>query len=150
MRWMKILLLLGLMAACSARAESAKIVKVLTHFLDEKGRHALSPSLYERDAYQSKLRRAPELRSAIRFDVHWKPSGLSEVKVRVEARGMKEGQPQQIVLEKSAKKAGFPAESWCRIPLDGEAYKKFGELTAWRVTLWNGDRQLAEQKSFLW
>jgi hypothetical protein len=32
----------------------------------------------------------------------------------------------------------------------GDEYKKLGELVAWRVTLWDGDKLLAEQKSFLW
>jgi hypothetical protein len=34
--------------------------------------------------------------------------------------------------------------------IDGENYKNFGELVAWRVTLWAGDQLLGEQKSFLW
>ena len=42
----------------------------------------------------------------------------------------------------------------CRTPwivsLSGEEYQKLGELSAWRATLWEGDRLLAEQKSFLW
>ena len=38
----------------------------------------------------------------------------------------------------------------CGIKLEGEEYKKFGELVAWRVTLWDGDKQVGEQKSFLW
>jgi hypothetical protein len=33
---------------------------------------------------------------------------------------------------------------------DGDAYKQFGEVTAWRVSLWSGDQLLGEQKSFLW
>jgi hypothetical protein len=31
-----------------------------------------------------------------------------------------------------------------------EDFKSLGELTAWRVTLWDGDRQVGEQQSFLW
>jgi len=36
------------------------------------------------------------------------------------------------------------------VALTGDDYKKFGELLAWRVTVWDGTTQLAEQKSFLW
>ena len=149
MRWMKLLVLLWLGAALAARAESAKIVKVLPHFLDEKGRHALKPSLYERDAYQLHLRKNPQLRSALRFDLLWKSATVQEVKLRLEVRGSLDGQVQQATLEKTFKQNGLFG-NWCSVALEGDAYKKFGELTAWRATLWSGDKQLAEQKSFLW
>jgi len=32
----------------------------------------------------------------------------------------------------------------------GEEYQKFGELVAWRVTLWDGDTVIGQEKSFLW
>jgi len=53
----------------SASAATGKILKVLPQFLDTKGRNSLSPSLYERDAYQVVLREHPERRSAMRFYV---------------------------------------------------------------------------------
>jgi hypothetical protein len=34
--------------------------------------------------------------------------------------------------------------------MTGEAFQKFGELSAWRATLWDGETQLAVQESFLW
>ena len=40
--------------------------------------------------------------------------------------------------------------TWTRLKLAGEDYLKFGELIAWRATLWSGAQQVAEQKSFLW
>jgi hypothetical protein len=40
--------------------------------------------------------------------------------------------------------------TWSRVSLSGEAYKQFGELSAWRATLWDGDQLVSEQKSFLW
>ena len=39
-----------LLSAALAHAGSGKLLKVLPHFLDREGRHALSPSLFERDA----------------------------------------------------------------------------------------------------
>jgi len=36
------------------------------------------------------------------------------------------------------------------IVMTGEEYKKFGELSAWRASLWDGDKPIAEQASFLW
>jgi hypothetical protein len=152
MRWKKILCLLWLVPAVAAHAES-KVIKVLPHFLDLRGRHALHPSLYERDAYQAKLGQTPALRFALRFDIQWKDGGLKEAKLRVELRGSPAGSTstnsKPVVLEKTVKPDGW-FSNWSAIKLEGEEYKKFGELVAWRVTLWDGDKQVGEQKSFLW
>ena len=69
------------------------VIKVMPEFLDLKGRNALSPSLYERDAYQLTLREHPERRSGIRFYVQWKaPKAAWEpLLVRVELRGDRRG-----------------------------------------------------------
>lgn len=137
----------------SASATTGRIIKVLPHYLDMEGRHALSPSLYDRDAYQAQLRRHPDQCSAIRFDVQWKakastvsPAGL---KLRVELRGTaKGGKPRQTQLETEVKPSWF--SKWTSLMLAGEDYKKFGEVVAWRATLWDGDQLVGEQKSFLW
>jgi hypothetical protein len=140
-----------LCAALSASAATGKVSKVLPFFLDLKGRHALSPSLYDRDAYQAQLRKSPELRSAVRFDVKWsiRNGGFENQKLRLELRGTAEGnQPREKTVEQALdrEKTG----DWTSIILRGEDYKKLGEVTAWRVTLWEGDRIIGEQKSFLW
>jgi hypothetical protein len=143
-----------LMSTLAASAASARIVKVLPHFLDLEGRHALSPSLYDRDAYQARLREHPELRSGLRLDVQWRartgrPTAL---KLRVELRGSARGDwPTQTALETTVQvgRSGV-GSGWAHLSLTGEEYRKFGELTAWRATLWDGETLLAEQKSFLW
>jgi hypothetical protein len=142
------LLSLGL----SAQAATGKVIKVLPHFLDLQGRHALTPSLYERDAYQARLAQHPEERSAIRFDVEWKSKGpvWEPLKLRVEIRGTIQGDtPKEAVLERSVAPSGWLG-SWTGLTLGGEDYKKFGTVTAWRVTLWENDQLLGEQQSFLW
>jgi hypothetical protein len=40
--------------------------------------------------------------------------------------------------------------NWTDFKIEGEDFQKFGELAAWRVTLWEGEKQLAAQQSFLW
>ena len=55
-------------------AKTGIVVKVLPLFLDLKGHDALSPSLFDRDAYQAFLRQNTNDISAIRFDVLWKAS----------------------------------------------------------------------------
>jgi len=127
-------------------------MKVLPHFLDANGRHTLSPSLYERDAYQAMLRQYPTNRSGIRFDVQWKAKDppFGKLKLRIELRGIAQGNlPRQLVLEKEVEPGGWFSH-WTSLPLIGGAYRDFGEVTAWRATLWNDSELLGEQKSFLW
>src|SRR3954452_2084571 len=109
---------------------SAKVIKVLPHFLDLEGRHSISPSLYDRDAYQAKLRRTPKERSGLRFDIQWRSKEVAELRLRVEMRGGREKEATTAVLETTAKHvAGF--SKWTALTLSGEDHKKFGELDAW-------------------
>jgi len=140
-----------LLSAAVTWAAEGKVCKVLPQFLDQKGRQSLSPSLYERDAYQFYLRKHLALRKALRVAVQYKAKGLDlqKTKLRAELRGLLTNSIETITLEVPVKKSGFFA-NWACISVTGDEYKKFGELVAWRVTLWEGDRQLSEQESFLW
>ena len=138
-------------AALSASAASGKVVKVLPHFLDLQGRHALSPSLFDRDAYQAQLRKTPDKCSGVRFDILWRgrAAGPEFATLRMELRGTAKGNlPSQTTLETEVLITG--TGHWAKLTLDGEKYQSFGEITAWRVTLWSGDDMIGEQKSFLW
>ncbi len=147
------LLLLGLPAAAlAADVATGRILKVLPLFLDLKGRDALSPSLYDRDAYQVYLRQHTNEISAVRFDVLWKAANTRNAKLnlRVELRGSGPGGlPCQTNLEQSVTSPGLFGR-WTPLTLTGADYKNFGALVAWRATLWSDDRLLGEQKSFLW
>jgi len=151
MRWFKLLPLVLLFSASALGTEAAngRIIKVLPHLLDRDGRHTLSPSLYERDAYQAFLRKNPGRCSGLRFDIQWKAKRATGTRLllRVEIRGSKEARP--VLLEQPA----WPNlwyRRWSSLRVDGDSYQKVGEVIAWRVTLWKGDRLVAEQKSFLW
>jgi hypothetical protein len=163
MRWsLTILLLLGSLAAAFAsdtvtglprqsKAAAGRVVKVLPLFLDLKGRDAISPSLFDRDAYQAYLREHTNEISAIRFDVLWKASNAkgAKLKLRAELRGIGANSlPRQTILETEVTPGFF--RSWTSLTLGGDALKNFGSLVAWRVTLWDGDRMLGAQQSFLW
>ena len=154
MRRCRLIILPALLLAAalsSAVAATGRVIKVLPHFLDLKGRHALSPSLYDRDAYQAQLRQHPEQRSGMRFDVLWKArtDRGATLKLRAELRGIAQGNlPRQKTLETEAKPGRLG--HWTSLTLGGNDYKDFGEVTAWRVTLWDGDELVGEQKSFLW
>jgi len=138
-------------AGLTALAGPARIIKVLPHHLDQAGRASLSPSLYERDAYQAHLRRNPSLCSGLRFDVQWKarPSVAANLKLRLELLTRTRPKRQPLVLEKPVV-AKTRWSRWTALSLTGEAFRQAGDIIAWRASLWDGERPLAEQKSFLW
>jgi hypothetical protein len=146
-----ILCLAALALPAAQKASSGRVLKVLPHLLDLNGRHATSPSLYERDAYQAHLRNHPDEVSGIRYDIHWKAKKANgeKLKLRIQLRSdVKDKPPGEMTLEKEVE-AGRRGQ-WTSLPLTGDEYKKFGVVTAWRVTLWKDDELLGEQKSFLW
>ncbi len=133
----------------TAEATSFRVIKVLPHLLDERGRHALSPSLYDRDAYQAYLRQHPDKCAGLRFDVQWKATakGAAPLRLFVEIRGSQEPKPLVLVQEV---RGGRWYSRWAAFKLDRATYRKLGEVISWRASLWEGDKLLAEQKSFLW
>jgi hypothetical protein len=151
-RFLMILFLLGSLSAASASdAVTGHIVKMLPLFLDLKGRDAVSPSLFDRDAYQFFLRQHTNEISAIRFDVLWSASNAknAELKLRLELHGVgPDNLPRQTTLEQTVTPHFF--RRWTSFTLASDDLKNFGEVNSWRATLWSGDQMLAEQKSFLW
>src|SRR5256885_11162249 len=142
--------LCSLMPALQSFGATGRVIKVLPHFLDLQGRAALSPSLYDRDAYQVVLREHPEKRSGIRFDMQWKTKGpaWSDLKLRVELRGVAQGNlPKQMVLERDLAAIGLFSH-WTSMTLKGEEYKAPGERNPLPLTLWEGEQQVSEQRSF--
>jgi len=142
--------LTGLLLPAPTRAADASILKILPHLLDSKGRHTLSPSLYERDAYQAHLRNKPELISSLRFDIQWKPRADrgKELLLKLELRGGKAASKPLTISGKVKSRSLFTA--WTSLTLSKEQYESLGGITAWRATLWDGEKQLHELRSFLW
>lgn len=133
------------------QAGEGSVVKALPQLLDKQGRHALSPSLYERDAYQFHLHKTPALRGGVRLAVQWKARKVDWAKLtlRAEMRCLLGDNIHTVTMEVPAVKKGL-FSSWAEFKIEGADYKTFGELVAWRVTLWEGDHQLGELESFLW
>jgi len=78
-------------------------------------------------------------------------SPFGSLLARVELRGIAEGKlPRQLVLERPVPNPGGALSHWTDITLSGDDYKKFGSVTAWRVTLWEGQTLIGQQQSFLW
>jgi hypothetical protein len=144
-------LALSLLCAPLVRADEGSVVKVLPQLLDQQGRHALSPSLYERDAYQFHLRKNPKLRGGVRLAVQWKAKNVdwTNLKLRAEMRCLLADNLHTVTMEEPATKNGH-FSSWAEFRIEGADYAAFGELVAWRVTLWEGDLQIGKLESFLW
>ncbi len=150
MRRNALILLTLLLHVGAALAGTGKIIKVLPHFLDEKGMHALSPSLFERDSYQRFLRQHPSKISALQYDVQWKArSAAQELDLIIEIRSEKNQTATPFVHADKVKPRGFWSR-WTGMRIDKATYSELGRIIAWRVTLWDGAEMLAEQKSFLW
>jgi len=130
----------------------ARILKVLPHLLDTQGRHALSPSLLERDAYQALLKDNPDKVSNLRFDVNWKLKEKfdANLELRVEVRLGNGNIIQTLKAKRPLRPKKLRKRGWTSVQLEEEEYDPKSNLIAWRITLWNGDEQLASQKSFLW
>ncbi|MSU32459.1 MAG: hypothetical protein EXS25_07350 [Pedosphaera sp.] len=131
------------------QATEGRVIKVLPHLIDSAGRHTLSPSLYERDAYQSLLRSDPTRVRSLRFDVLWKISKPVPPKLtlRIEMRGGSDTKPQ--VIDRSVKR-GFFGRRWSHVQLSEADYKALGKLAGWRVSLVTEASEVASMSSFLW
>ena len=144
-----LLLLLAAGPGFELEAASAKFLKVLPQYLDREGRYSVSPSLFDRDAYQAHLRRQPGERGGLQFAVQWKAPRSWGLTMRLELRGARGMEPTTATIELPVRRRGLFG-SWSKLQMGGEEYRKFGELVAWRTTLWLGNQQVAEQRSFLW
>ncbi len=133
-----------------AAGTTGRIVKVLPHYVDLQGRHTLSPSLFERDAYQALLRAHPDRQGGMRFDVRWKTrkaSGQAPV-LRLELVTAQHPKTRPLVIETPlppGRRTG-----WTPIRIDRSTLLKAGNLIAWRVSLLEGDQPLHTRQSFLW
>ena len=153
---MALVLLVSLWLTRTARADGSapiagRVLKVLPLLLNARGQDALSPSLFERDAYQLYLQEHPKKIAAVCFEVQWKAVKAPDEKLRLrlEVRGIgPDGSPSLKTFESPVIAGWF--SHWTKFNLDGEAYRKFGSVVAWHATLWNGGQLLGEQKSFLW
>jgi hypothetical protein len=144
------LCLLGLTVCLQAGETNLRIVKVLPFLLDKKGEHTISPSLFERDAYQGYLRRHPDEVSTLRYDFQWKGNAKSNepVTVRLEVRGSRGDLRRPSIFETPLKRSGWG--KWAFIALPEADFRALGAIVAWHLTLWQNGTQIAEQKSFLW
>jgi hypothetical protein len=136
-------------SAQKSAQNEAQVIKVLPHLVDHQGRHALSPSLYERDAYQAELRGHPEKRAGMQYEVLWTASRRvsGPLRLRLELRGAEGGVPETVEMPV---KRGFWGRRWTRVLVPPDQYRRLGTVTAWKATLLESGKTLAESRSFLW
>lgn len=150
---MKVLWKASIIAAlsgfCCVAAAEGRIVKVLPQFLDREGRVSLHPSLFERDGYQARLKAHPDLCSGMRFNVQWKARHVRNGVLKLEVRGANTP-PRQIETFESKLKQGRLFSRWSGLEVTGPDFTRIGSIIAWRLTLWDGNDLVAEEKSFLW
>lgn len=132
-------------------APAGRILKVLPHLVDGEGRIALAPSLYQRDAYQARLRQHPDLVATVRYDVNCRVTGRkpSPLKLRLSLRTERRADADPLILE-AAVKPGLFGRSWQTLTLDTSAYQQAGKVLAWQLELLEGEQVIGAQKSFLW
>lgn len=137
-------------AGGTAIAAEPAVTKVLPHLLDQAGRHAPSPSLFDRDAYQKWLRAHPDEQSGVRYDVHWRAARTGEFVLRLELLGRVEQGKVNRKTVNAPVTSKHARLQWTEVKFAGEEFKQFGPVVAWRVSLWQGDEMLAKHQSFLW
>ena len=87
--------------------------------------------------------------TGLNFAVRWKSSARIPLTLRVELRGFRGNKSTTAMIETSERHRGLFSK-WSTVVLTGRDFREFGEVTAWRATLWEGNKLLAEQTSFLW
>lgn len=134
----------------NASAAEQRVIKVLPHLMDQDGKHARSPSLFERDAYQAYLRQNPEEQSGIRYDIQWQSYISGEYTMKLELLGrVSEGKANTKTVEVKLDVKNR-RRSWDSVEFKGEEFKKFGQIVAWRVSIWQNGEMLTRKQSFLW
>ena len=149
--WIWLVWAMAMLSALAEKPVTGQVFKCLPLLLDQQGNDATCPSLFDRDAYQFYLRQHPVKIHGLRVDVQWKASKApgEDLIVRVELRGvLKDGSPSVRDFETPVTAGHF--SHWTSFLLSGKDFDQFGNLAAWHATLWDGNRLLGEQQSFLW
>ena len=118
---------LGLVAAApGADAVPGRLIKVLPFFLDPLGRIATTPSLFDRDAYQARLRAQTNLISGMRFDVLWTAAKApdAQIKIALELRGIGTNSVPRLETLATNVVPGSHRQ-WTYLPLAGADYEEF-------------------------
>ena len=124
---------------------------MLPHYLDDQGRHTLSPDLFQRDAYQEYLFQNPEVVSTVRYDAFWGAfaSKQGPDTVRLDLRGTRNGEPTDHSIE-AAVADNRRGRKWVGVTVSPEDYAGIGRVVAWRLVASKDGQEVETARSFLW
>ena len=144
------ILILFAVSTANLWAQEQRVIKVLPHLMDKQGRHATSPNLFERDAYQAWLRENPDEQSGVRYDIQWQSYISGDYELKLELLGkVFDGKPKTKTVTRKFKVKNR-RRKWDVVKFEGDEFRQFGQIVAWRVSIWQGDEMVAKKQSFLW
>jgi hypothetical protein len=137
------LLLSLLTVACSTTKPHVLEVSSITHLQDvdtEDSRRFFGYDEASRFTYQSQDLTIEQQREE--FYVRWTPASITQVKFEY-----RQVTKPAMIFEKTYAPHGDTAHLF---QVRGEEFRSGGSVSAWRVTLWNGNQLVATKKSVLW
>jgi hypothetical protein len=147
-----ILLPLAILEAKPPSAPGYEIMKVNHEFIDLAGEtQAEIANWVDRAKYQQAVKKVAH--KGVRFFVHWQvPSTLMrDLTIKIETQGWDSdgGRETQETLVRTYPK--IPNYSgWAVLDLEGDRYRDFGRMMAWKVTILHQGEVMATRESFMW
>jgi hypothetical protein len=128
------------------------ILKVNRTLFDNKGYETKEVGeLKEEAVYQYELRHHPELQRGARFHIKWKaPRGSAPFRLVLDVQGL----TADNVSTRGTFTQDYPEHDgwaeWATMDISGKEFKRLGTIMAWRISLYKGDRVMAELPSGNW
>ena len=151
--------LLGLVAlatSCrtpnSVESPGCAILKVNRVLLDEKGYETdVVGNLKEEADYQFLLRHEPTKQQGVRFHIKWKaPRHARSLRLQVEIRGLNAQNQTTSDVESLSLEENEGWAGWSTLEVTEKKFKKLGQITAWKITLFSGGQAKAVLPSANW
>ncbi len=150
------LIAIFLLAGCATQNTVSRggfaVLKVNRTLLDNYGYETdVVGNLKGEASYQYSLRHEPNRQSGGRFHIKWRaPKGSTQVRLVLDVRGLTPANEtvRDTLSESFADMDGWA--EWTTLDIKERQFKRLGEIMAWRVTIYSGDRVMAELPSGNW
>lgn len=151
-----VLIAIFLLTGCSTENVVQKpgyaVLKVNRNLYDQFGYETeLVGDLKGEAVYQYELRHAPDKQFGCRFHIKWKaPRGTAQARLVLDVRGLNKNN--ETVLDQFTVTRSLVEDwaEWSTIDINGPQFKRLGTIMAWRVSIYNRDRVMAELPSGNW
>lgn len=142
-------LLVGMVGACSHGDPALKVNQF--HLREVAAERAEDPFLRgeeQRRLYGAVSMAERQMRLGQYYSISWRnPEVGAPVRVVFEYRQASTG-PQ--VLSRSVEFPAGAKSGHCEFAVIGKDYAEHGRVLAWQVTVWRGERPVAQRRSFMW